>query len=82
MNETYFVVKKSIDGCYLLNKPNKIIFSSKNLKEASLAFSNIAGNSKVYPDEFNKGIYILLSIGHYPSHPRALRVIDSNTFPV
>ena len=82
MTETYYVVKQNIDGVYLLSEPNKIIFTTKNRKEAEIAYKNIAGNKKVYPYEFDKGIYVLVSIGHYPLHPKTLHEINSNTYPV
>lgn len=82
MTEKYYVVKQNAYGYYLLGKPNKILFSSYNKREAELAFANIVRGKRVYPYEFDKGIYVLLSIGHYAAHPKALCQIDINVYPV
>ncbi len=82
MNETYYIVKQTIIGDLLLRKPNKILFTTKNRKEAEAAFAHMTKGKRVYPYEFEKGIYILLSTGHYIYHPKALYIIDSNTYPV
>ena len=82
MNETYYVVKQNAEGCYLLSKPNQIMFTSKDKREAMQAFAYMTDGRRVYPREFDKGIYVLLSIGHYHYHPKALYVIDTNTYPV
>ena len=82
MNETYFIVKQNAEGRYLLGEPNKILFTSKNRKEAEQAFFNMTDGQCVYPYEFDKGVYILLSLGHYALHQKALYIIDSNTYPV
>ena len=82
MTETFHVVKQNANGYYLLSKPNKVIFSSKNRKEAEVAFANITKGKQVYPYEFDKGVYVLLSTGHYTYHPKALYVIDSNAYPI
>ena len=81
MTETYFVVKQNAEGCYLLGKPNKILVTTKDRREAERAFFNITDGKRVYPREFSKGVYILLSLGHYPRHPKALYEIDSNVYP-
>lgn len=82
MNETYHIVKQNAAGCFLLGKPNKILFTTKNRKEAETAFAYMTDGKRVYPYEFEKGIYVLLSTGHYIYHPKALHIIDSNTYPV
>lgn len=82
MDETYYVVKQNADGYYLLGKPNKVIFSTKNRREAEAAFENMTNGKRVYPYEFDKGIYILLSTGHYMYHPKALYIINTNTYPI
>jgi len=82
MNETYHLVKQNVAGHYLLSKPNQVIFSTKNRKEAETAFNNIAGHYRVFPNDFDKGIYILVSTGHYPLHPKTLFEINSNIYPV
>lgn len=82
MNETYYLVKQNKEGVYLLSEPNKVLFSTKDRAEAETAYRNIAGNKRVYPYEFDKGIYVLVSLGHYPLHPKTLYEINSNTFPV
>lgn len=82
MTETYHIVKQNAEGCYLLGKPNQILFTTKNRKEAYAAFANITDGKRVYPYEFEKGIYVLLSIGHYIYHPKTLYIIDTNTYPV
>ena len=51
-------------------------------KDAEAAFAHMTKGKRVYPYEFEKGIYVLLSTGHYIYHPKALYVIDSNTYPV
>ena len=80
--ETYYVIRQNVSGHYLLNKPNKILFSTKNKKEAEMYFNSLVGSDRVFPDEFDKGIYKLVSIGHYPLHPKALLEINSNVYPV
>ncbi len=82
MTETYHIVKQNAEGCYLLSKPNKILFSTKSRREAEAAFANITDGKRVYPYEFDKGVYVLLSTGHYAYHQKALYIIDTNTFPV
>ena len=82
MNETYHIVKQNAAGCFLLCKPNKILFTTKNRKEAEIAFAYMTDGKRVYPYEFEKGVYVLLSTGHYIYHPKALHIIDSNTYPV
>lgn len=81
MTETYFVVKQNAEGHYLLSKPNQILVTTKNRREAEQAFFYITDGKRVYPREFDKGIYLLLSIGHYQYHPKALYEIDSNVYP-
>lgn len=82
MTETYHLVKQNAPGCFILNKPNRVLFSTKSRKEAETAFYNIAGSDRVFPNEFEKGIYVLVSTGHYPTHPKALYEIMSNVYPV
>lgn len=82
MTEMYYLVKQNKDGVYLLSEPNKVLFSTKDRKEAEIAYRNVTGDKKVFPDEFKKGIYVLVSIGHYPLHPKTLYEIHSNTYPV
>ena len=82
MTETYYIVKQNVEGCCLLCKPNQILFTTKNRKDAEAAFAHMTKGKRVYPYEFEKGIYVLLSTGHYIYHPKALYVIDSNTYPV
>ena len=82
MTETYYIVKQNVTGDLLLRKPNKILFTTKNKKEAEIAFVHMTDGKRVHPYEFEKGVYVLLSTGHYIYHPKALYVIDSNTYPV
>lgn len=81
MTETYYVVKQNIEACCLLNKPNEILYKTNSIREAKQAFKNITRGKMVYPEEFNKGVYLLLSQGHYQKFPKAIRVIDTNTYP-
>lgn len=82
MNETYYIVKQNVTGDLLLRKPNKILFTTKNRKEAEAAFSHMTDGKHVRPYEFEKGVYVLLSEGHYIYHPKALYIINSNTYKV
>ena len=82
MNETFHIVKQNAEGCYLLSKPNKILFSTKDRREAENAFARMTDGKRVYPRDFEKGIYVLLSTGHYAYHQKALYVIDTNIYPV
>ena len=82
MNETFYIVKQNITGSLLLRKPNKILFTTKNRKEAEAAFAHMTDGKHVHPYEFEKGVYVLLSEGHYIYHPKALYIINSNTYKV
>lgn len=82
MNETFYVVKQNVTGDLLLRKPNKILFTTKNRKEAEIAFAHMTDGKRVHPYEFKKGVYVLLSEGHYIYHPKALYIINSNTYKV
>ena len=82
MTETYYIVKQNITGDLLLRKPNKILFTTKNRKEAETAFAYMTDGKRVCPYEFEKGVYVLLSEGHYIYHPKSLYIIDSNTYKV
>ena len=82
MTETYYIVKKNVTGDLLLRKPNQILFTTKNKKEAEIAFVHMTDGKRVYPYEFEKGVYVLLSEGHYIYHPKSLYIIDSNTYKV
>lgn len=82
MTETYYIVKKNTIGDLLLRKPNQIIFTTKNRKEAEVAFTYMTDGKRVHPYDFDKGIYVLLSEGHYIYHPKALYIINSNTYKV
>lgn len=80
MNETYYIVKQNITGDLLLRKPNQILFTTKNRKEAEAAFSHMTNGKRVHPYDFKNGVYVLLSEGHYIYHPKSLYIIDSNTY--
>ena len=80
MTETYYIVKKNTIGDLLLRKPNQIIFTTKNRKEAEVAFTYMTDGKRVHPYDFDKGVYVLLSEGHYIYHPKALYIINSNTY--
>ena len=82
MTETYYIVKKNTVGDLLLRKPNKILFTTKNRKEAEVAFTYMTDGKRVHPYDFEKGVYVLLSEGHYIYHPKALYIINSNTYKV
>ena len=82
MTETYYIVKKNTTGDLLLRKPNKILFTTKNRKEAEVAFTYMTNGKRVHPYDFEKGVYVLLSEGHYIYHPKALYIINSNTYKV
>ena len=82
MTETYYIVKQNVKGYLLLRKPNQILFTTKNKKEAEAAFAHMTDGKHVHPYEFEKGVYVLLSEGHYIYHPKALYIIDSNTYKV
>ena len=82
MNETYYIVKKNTAGDLLLRKPNKILFTTKNRKEAEVAFTYMTDGKRVHPYDFENGVYVLLSEGHYIYHPKALYIINSNTYKV
>ena len=82
MTETYYIVKKNTIGDLLLRKPNQIIFTTKNRKEAEVAFTYMTDGKRVHPYDFDKGIYVLLSEGHYIYHQKALYIINSNTYKV
>lgn len=82
MTETYYIVKKNTTGDLLLRKPNQILFTTKNKKEAEIAFAHITNGKRVHPYDFEKGVYVLLSEGHYIYHPKALYIINSNTYKV
>ena len=82
MTETYYIVKKNAVCDLLLRKPNKILFTTENKKDAEAAFAHMTKGKRVYPYEFEKGIYVLLSTGHYIYHPKALYIINSNTYKV
>ena len=82
MTETYYIVKKNTTGDLLLRKPNKILFTTKNRKEAEVAFTYMTDGKRVHPYHFEKGVYVLLSEGHYIYHPKALYIINSNTYKV
>ena len=82
MTETYYIVKKNTIGDLLLRKPNQIIFTTKNRKEAEVAFTYMTDGKRVHPYDFDKGVYVLLSEGHYIYHQKALYIINSNTYKV
>lgn len=82
MTETYHVVQQVREGVCLLKEPNKVLFTSKSLKDATDYFNTLTKGHRVYPYEFDKGIYVLLSEHHYLKHPKALYIIHENTFPV
>lgn len=82
MTETYYIVKKNTTGDLLLRKPNQILFTTKNRKEAEVAFTYMTNGKRVHPYDFEKGVYVLLSEGHYIYHPKALYIINSNTYKV
>lgn len=82
MTEIYHVVQQTRDGVCLLKEPNKILFTSKSLKDAQDYYDSLTNGKIVYPYEFDEGIYVLLSEHHYLKHPEALYVIHTNTFPV
>lgn len=82
MTETYYIVKQNIIGDLLLRKPNKILFTTKSKKEAEAAFAHMTNGKRVHPYDFKHGVYVLLSEGHYIYHPKALYIIDSNTYKV
>lgn len=79
MIETYYVVKLNTDGIYLLSKPNEIMYTTKNINEAKVAFNKITNNKRV---QSNEDVYTLVSLGHYITHPKTLRIIDKNIFHV
>ena len=81
MTETYYIVRQNATGTYLLGKPNKILFSTKDRREAEAAFTRMTDGQRVHSYDFNSGIYILLSAGHYVYHQKALYVIDTNVYP-
>lgn len=82
MNETYYIVKKNTTGDLLLRKPNQILFTTKNRKEAEVAFTYMTDGKCVHPYDFENGVYVLFSEGHYIYHPKALYIINSNTYKV
>ena len=82
MNETFYIVKQNVTGDLLLRKPNQILFTTKNRKEAEIAFAHMTDGKRVHPYEFEKGVYVLLSECHYIYHPKALYIINSNTYKV
>ena len=82
MNETYYIVKKNTTGDLLLRKPNQILFTTKNRKEAEVAFTYMTDGKRVHPYDFENGVYVLFSEGHYIYHPKALYIINSNTYKV
>ena len=82
MNETYYIVKKNTTDDLLLRKPNKILFTTKNRKEAEVAFTYMTDGKRVHPYDFENGVYVLFSEGHYIYHPKALYIINSNTYKV
>lgn len=82
MNETYYIVKKNTIGDLLLRKPNQILFTTKNRKEAEVAFTYMTDGKRVHPYDFENDVYVLLSEGHYIYHPKALYIINSNTYKV
>lgn len=82
MTETYYIVKQNVTGDLLLRKPNQILFTTKNKKEAEIAFAHMTYGKRVHHYEFEKGVYVLLSEGHYIYHPKSLYIIDSNTYKV
>lgn len=82
MTETYHVVQQVREGVFLLKEPNKVLFTNKSLKDAQSYYDSLTGGKRVYPYEFDKGIYVLLSEHHYLNHPKALYIIHENTFPV
>ena len=61
---------------------NQILFTTKNRKEAEVAFTYMTDGKRVHPYDFEKGVYVLLSEGHYIYHPKALYIINSNTYKV
>ena len=82
MNETYYIVKKNTTGDLLLRKPNQILFTTKNRKEAEVAFTYMTDGKRVHPYDFENGVYVLLSEEHYIYNQKALYIINSNTYKV
>lgn len=82
MTEIYYVIKQNTIGKYLLDTPNEILLKTNNKDVAITRFRILTGDKVVHPSDLNKGVYKVVSLGHYKLYPKTLYEVVSNTLPV
>lgn len=57
MAEVFYVVRQNAEGTFLLGAPNKVFIETDDISLAIAKFNEVAGDTKVYPEDFKKGKY-------------------------